>query len=298
MWAVYSTLTLAAFLFLLLGGMSIVDALAHAFSTLSTGGFSTRNVSVAAFSPYIQYVIIIFMILAATNFALLYSGLTGRFRDFWKNDEFKTYLLVIISATAFIVSYLIEEGSSAEEAFRIGLFQVVSIITTTGFATTDYTLWALPPVFAIGTLMFIGGMSGSTTGGIKIVRYVILIKSVFLEFRRQLFPDAILPLRFNSIRVPESMVFRVIAFVLLYFIIFIIGLFVLLLQGIDFATAVGAVAATLGNIGPGFGAVGPAGNFAFFSNEIKYFLSGLMIVGRLEIFTVLILLTTYFWKRY
>ncbi len=298
MWIVYSSLTVLAFLLLLVGGLGIFDAVAHAFTTMASGGFSTRQTSIGAFSPFVQYVVILFMFLTATNYALLYAGLTGRLRSFWQNDEFKAYITVLVVSSFLAALYLFLQGSTLADAVRHGTFQVVSIATATGFVSTDYTQWAPPLIFLLVALMFVGGMSGSTTGSIKIVRYVLLIKGTLLEFRKHIHRDAILPLRFNNISIPEATLYRVSAFFVMFILIFVVSVFILLLSGLDMQTAVGAAAATLGNIGPGIGDVGPSQTYAHLHGGVKYFLSSLMIVGRLELFTVLILLTPYFWRRY
>jgi len=298
MWIVYSSLTVAAFLLFLMGGMSVFDATAHAFTTLASGGFSTKQASIGAFSPYIQYVVILFMFLTATNYALLFAGLTGRLRTFWRNDEFRAYCAILTAATSLVVAYLVAQGDGIEHAIRTGMFQVVSIGTATGFVTTNYDAWAGPMVFLLLALMFVGGMSGSTTGSIKVVRYVLLLKGAALELRKQLRPDAIMPLRFNGLRLPENVLHRVSSFFVLFILIYAGSVFVLMLMGVDSRTAVGAAAATMGNVGPGIGGVSPAGDYSSFSDGVKCFLSFLMVLGRLELFTFLILLTPYFWRRY
>jgi trk system potassium uptake protein TrkH len=298
MWVVYATLTIATFLLLVLGGLSLFDAVNHALTTLSTGGFSTKQASVAAFAPHIQYILAGMMLLAGINFALLYTGLTGRIKTMLRNEELRAYLLYLAVPIVFITFFAATHGVGLEEAFRDALFQVISIVTTTGYITADYTLWAAPLIYVIFVLMFVGGMTGSTAGGVKIMRHVVLIKDALLEFRKQLHPNAILPLRFNGVRVNESIIYRVMAFVMLYILIACCSVIVLLLFGLSATTSVGAVAATLGNIGPGLGAVGPVGDYALLPNEVKGFLSALMIVGRLELFTVLILFTPYFWRKY
>jgi len=298
MWVVYATLTIMAFVSLLIGGLSIFDALNHALTTLSTGGFSTKQASIAAFDPHIQYTIAVFMLLAGMNFALLYTAITGRLKAVLQNDELRSYLRYVFIPVLFVAGYLFLHSAGLEESFRVALFQVVSIVTTTGYVTADYVTWAPPLLYVMFILMFIGGMTGSTAGGIKIMRHVVLFRDALLEFRKQLHPDAILPLRFNGLRVQEHILYRIMAFVMLYIVIATVSVVVLMLWGVDTPTSVGAVTATLGNIGPGIGAVGPMGDYALLPEGVKIFLSALMIVGRLELFTVLILLTPYFWRKY
>jgi trk system potassium uptake protein TrkH len=297
MWIVYASLTVSAFVLLWAGGMSAFDAINHSFTTLSTGGFSTRDTSVAAFSPYSQYVIILFMLLAGMNFALLYHGLAGRFRTFFHNEELRYYLLIVFGAALFAWFFLVPGGAGIEPAFRAALFQVVSIVTTTGFVTANYGAWAPPALYVVIMLMFIGGMTGSTAGGIKVMRYLVLVKGVLHEFRQQLHPDAILPIRFNGALIQQSTLYRVMSFVLIYMIILAVSVLVLVLFGIDTQSSLGAAAATLGNIGPGLGTVGPISTYGTVPELAKWYLSFLMIVGRLELFTVLTLFTSYFWRK-
>jgi trk system potassium uptake protein TrkH len=267
---------------------------------MATGGFSTRQASIAYYtSPFIQYVIIIFMFLAGTNFTLTYFGLHGQIKKVIRNEEFKYYfgftvgLAVLITSVVYAVT-----GNSFEVAFRESLFQLVSIITTTGFVTADYTSWTplLTVVFFI--LMFIGASAGSTAGGVKVVRHIILLKNSVLELRRQLHPSAVLPVRLNSKAVSSEITFNVMAFVITYFMVFAMGAIIISSMGYDFNTSIGAVATCLGNIGPGIGKVGPVDNFAFISAPGKWVLSLLMLLGRLELFTVLILFTPYYWTKH
>lgn len=300
LWAIYVLLTLIQTVLLLFGGMSLFDALCHAFGTVATGGFSTNNMSIAAFSPYIQYVIVVFMILAGTNFTLHYFALHGQLRKVWKNEEYRYYIYLILIGTLIITAVLAFNKSSLmplEEAFRTSIFQVVSIVTTTGYITDNYMAWPSMIWVLIVLMMFIGGMAGSTGGGIKVVRQLLLFKNSFLELKRLIHPQAIIPVRMNKKVVSQDIIFKVMAFFLIYIIIFIIGSTVIALMGYDAPTAIGASAATLGNIGPGMGMVGPEDNYAFMPHVGKWFLSFLMLLGRLELFTVLILLSPAFWKK-
>lgn len=298
LWGIYVLLTFVETVFLMLGNMSLFEALCHAFGTMATGGFSTRNASVAAFSPYIQYVITIFMILAGTNFTLHYIALHGKIKAVWKNEEYRYYIFTILIATLFIAATLFfAHDGRLEQSFRDSIFTVVSIITTTGYITVDYLLW--PPVlwFIIFLLMFVGGSAGSTGGGIKVVRQLLLFKNSILELKRLLHPQAVLPVRMNNKPVSQDIIFNVLAFFLIYMIVFAIGTFVMSMVGLDFESAIGSTAATLGNIGPGLGMVGPVGNYSEIPTLGKWFLSFLMLLGRLELFTVLILLSPAFWKK-
>jgi trk system potassium uptake protein TrkH len=280
------------------GGMSLFDGLCHSFGTLATGGFSTQNASIANYSPYIQYVVIIFMMLAGINFTMHYFALKGMIKKVSKDQELRFYLAVILFSTLFIaITLILKNLHPVEEAFRQTLFQVVSIVTTTGFVTYDYLQWPSFIWFVIVLLMFTGGCAGSTGGGIKISRLLLLLKNSRLEMRRQVHPNAIIPVRINGRVVPQQLVNNVLAFFLIYFLIFAGGTLVMSLLGLDFESAIGSTAATLGNIGPGIGIVGPVSNYATIPDGGKWFLSLLMLLGRLELFTVLILFTRSFWKH-
>jgi trk system potassium uptake protein TrkH len=267
---------------------------------MATGGFSTFNTSASEFSPFIQYILIIFMFLAGTNFTLTYFGFHGKLKKVWQNEEFRFYTFMIIIVTVILTTVVYASGwanSDFEKVFRDVLFQTISIITTTGFVSVDYTLWPPLVVMIIFLLMFVGASAGSTAGGVKIVRHIILIKNGLLGFKRQLHPKAIIPVRLNGHAVNESVVYNVLAFMMVYLMTYVTGVIILAALGIDFMTALGAVATSLGNIGPGIGMVGPVDNFAHLSSAVKWILSFFMLIGRLELFTVLMLFTPSFWRR-
>ena len=300
LWLIYLGLTVTEAILLLLGGMSFFDAVNHALTTMATGGFSTKQDSIAHFtSPFIQYVIIIFMFLAGTNFTLTYFGLHGKLKKVWENEEFRYYFRLTIGFAVLItiVVYVVT-GDDFESAFRDSLFQLVSIITTTGYVTADYTSWAPLLTVMFFMFMFVGASAGSTAGGVKVVRHIILLKNSVMELRRQLHPSAVLPVRLNKRAVTTEITFNVMAFMIIYFMVFALGAVFISSLGYDFNTSIGAVATCLGNIGPGFGKVGPVDNFAFISNGGKWILSLLMLLGRLELFTVLILFTPYYWTKH
>ncbi|MBN2486664.1 MAG: TrkH family potassium uptake protein [Bacteroidales bacterium] len=300
LWGVYVIFTLLETVLLWLGEMSFFDALNHSFTTMATGGYSTRGDSIGYYQlPYTHYVITVFMIIAGINFTLAYFAMHLRFKAIWRNEELKWYLGFIAGFTLVvaIIVYFSSNGKSAESSFRDALFQVTSIITTTGYATVNYLQWVPSAWILLLILMFFGGSAGSTGGSIKIVRIVLLFKNGFLELKRLIHPNAIIPVRFDRQAVHPHIITNVLAFVSVYMIIVIIGVVVVSLQGYDLETSVGAVAACIGNIGPGIGKVGPADNFAMFSTFGKYFLSLLMLIGRLEIFTVLVLFTSAFWRK-
>lgn len=312
LWLIYVGYTIAETILLKVAGMSFFDAINHSLSTLSTGGFSTKNASIAYWndSPVIQYIIIFFMFLAGTNFVLSYFAFKGKFSKVFQDEEFKWYSLGIVVLTAITAVLVYSYGDvttstvtypmvlgEGESAIRHSLFQVLAIITTTGFVTADYTVWVpFLTIFFFG-LMFLGGSSGSTSGGIKIVRHLIMIKNGILEFKRTLHPNAILPVRYNNKGVQQPIVFNVLGFFILYMLSFIIGVLVFSWLGLDFKTALGGAASTLGNVGPALGDLGPVNNYAALPGAAKWWASFLMLLGRLELFTVLIILTPFFWKN-
>ncbi len=299
LWLIYVGLTLTEMMLLWIGGMTFYDAINHALTTMATGGFSTKNASIAYYqSPFIQYTIAFFMFLAGTNFTLTYFGLHGKFKTVYRNEEFRYYASFCILLTAiFAISIYMHSGQGLEKSFRDGLFQVISIITTTGYVTADYTQWTFSIVVLIFVMMFFGASAGSTAGGVKIVRHIVLIKNSILELKRQLHPSAIIPVRLNKKAVHRNITFNILAFIMIYISIFATGSVVMAWIGADFLTAIGSVATCLGNIGPGLGDVGPVDHFASIPDTGKWFLSFLMLLGRLELFTVLILMTPYFWRK-
>lgn len=298
LWLIYVMLTAVETVLLLLGGMSFFDSLCHSFATMATGGFSTQNTSIAGYSPYIQYIIVLFMLLAGTNFTLHYLGLHGKVREVWKNEEYRYYILFTLGFVVLITALMLWYSDIAvEKAFRDTLFQVVSIVTTTGFVTSDYLLWPGNLWIFIFLLMFIGGSAGSTAGGIKIARQILLLKNSALEFKRMIHPKAVIPVRFNGRAVPQDIIHMIMAFFLFYILIFFAGTFIMTLLGLDFDTAIGTTIASLGNIGPGIGAVGPDENYNALPVAAKWLASFLMLLGRLELFTVIILFSPSFWKK-
>lgn len=401
LWGIYVIYTSAEAVLLYLGGMSVFDAINHAFTTMATGGYSTKQASITDQTPYIQYVITLFMFLAGTNFTLSYFALKLKFPRIWKNEEFRYYLGFVLGFTLIIAVVMsvnnyqstkmaisnikktipkiekslrvikepmvenerirehfnimqqsfynlenlmfdeqsdeykaevdkiresvdkikakpityelleleknfviiedaflqIEEDQSVEKAFRDSLFQVVSIMTTTGFATADYLDWLPFLTVLIFMLMFFGGSAGSTGGGIKIIRLVLVLKNSALEFKRLLHPNAILPVHFDHHNVDQKITMNVLAFIGVYIIIFVLGTIVMSVMHLDLNTSMGATIACLGNIGPGIGDVGPSSNFFFIPAAGKWFLSFLMLMGRLELFTVLILFSPSFWRK-
>ncbi len=312
LWLIYVGYTVAETILLKLAGMNFFDAINHALSTLSTGGFSTKNNSVAYWNdqPLIQYIIIVFMFLAGMNFVLSYFGFKGNVQKIIKDEEFKWYSFFIVTFTSIatlIIFFKADVSISSidhpmvfgelESAFRHALFQVLAVITTTGFVSADYTMWTpFLTVFFFG-LMFLGGSAGSTSGGVKVVRHLMTIRNVIMEFKRTLHPNAILPVRYNKRAVSKEIVFNILAFFILYMLSFIIGALVLAALGLDFETAIGGAATSLGNVGPGLGKLSPVNNFDVLPDFGKWWCCFLMLIGRLELFTVLILLTPFFWRN-
>lgn len=299
LWYIYLSFTLLETILLWIGGMTFFDAINHSFTTMATGGYSTKQASIAYWpSPFIQYVITFFMIIAGTNFTLSYLILTGKFRKAFDNEELKYYLLFIAGFTAIIFTgLLLSTDLGIEHAFRDSIFQIASIITTTGYATVDYLHWIPFLTIVLFAVFFFGGCAGSTGGGLKIMRIVLLLKNSYYELRRIIHPSAIIPVRFNKKPVSEQIITNVLAFFMFYFVIFFISSVLLMLVVPDFSSAMGAVATSLGNIGPGLGIFGPAENFSSLHPAGKWFLSFLMLLGRLELFTVLVLFSPAFWKK-
>ncbi len=299
LWGIYVLFTLMETILLWMGGMSFFDAINHSFTTMATGGYSTKQASIAHWdSAYIQYVIIFFMFLAGTNFSLSYCALAGKFKKVIQNEEFKYYILFIIVFTVLIFSGLVVSTRiGVEKSFRDALFQVVSIITTTGYVTADYLQWQPILTILIFALFFFGGSAGSTGGGIKIMRIVLLIKNSYYELRRMIHPNAVIPVRFNKHAVSDQIITNVLAFFMFYVIVFFFSTIVFTLFDPDLDSSMGAVATCLGNIGPGLGNVGPVLNFANVAPAGKWFLSFLMLLGRLELFTVLVLFSPSFWRK-
>ena len=309
LWLIYVSYTLVETFFLKLAGMSFFDAINHSMSNIASGGFSTKNSSLAYWNdnPLIQYIVIIFMFIAGTNFVLSYFGFKFNFKKIFGDEEFRAYALIIFGFTIFIGSLLYFNTDfllsyeptivRVEEIFRHTLFQVTSIITTTGFVTADYTAWSPLILLLFFGMMFLGGSAGSTSGGFKIMRHLLIIKNGFLQFRKILHPNAIIPLRYNSSPVSNDITYNILGFFIVYMLSFIVGTIVFAILGLDFESALGVSASSLGNVGPSIGAYGPLNTFYELPFLAKWWASFLMLLGRLELFTVLIIFTTYFWRN-
>ncbi|CAG35452.1 TrkH family potassium uptake protein [Desulfotalea psychrophila] len=302
LWAIYLGLNILQTLLLYLGDMSLFDSLCHAFGTISTSGYSTMNDSVGAFhSSYIDWVTIVFMILGGVTFVLFYEALRGNWRSVIDNTEFRYYLAVLLFFCLSVSWILYVDGiyDSFPDALRYGTFQVVSILTTTGFATANYLTWPQSTQLFLVIVCFIGACAGSTTSGIKIVHYVLIFKHMYVSIKRIfLQPMYVSTTRLNGKPVDASVVdLAVCYFIVNILMVFFGGMVMILLEDITAVTAFSSVVATLMNIGPGFGQVGPVDNFAFFSDTGKWFLAWNMLVGRLEMFSVLVIFYPAFWKR-
>lgn len=294
----YIVLTLIEIVLLMFGGMNLFDASVHTFGTLGTGGFSTKNASVGAYnSNYIFIVISIFMILSGVNFSLYYDLVSGRWREVLKNAELRLYLgIILVAVIAIAINTNMTIYHDWTQAFIHSLFQTSSIITTTGYATYDFDTWSGFAKGILFVLMFVGGCAGSTGGSIKVVRILILFKLIQREFMKILHPRSVIAIKMNNRSIPGETVTNIVCFFVLYIFLFVFSSLLISLEGISWISASSSVAATLGNVGPGFEFVGPTRTFAEFSDPSKLLFSILMITGRLELFTVIVLFTPRFWR--
>lgn len=299
---IYILLTVAETILLLLGHMDLFDAVCHSFGTIATGGFSTKQQSIAYYhSPYIEYVIIIFMILSGVNFAHYYYMYKRKFNKVVGNEELKYYLLALLFFSVLVMLTQIDFSNitttTLEKEWRDSFFTVTSLMTTTGMVTVDYMLWKPITWMIFIVIMIIGASAGSTSGGIKFVRIVISAKACYYEFKKLIHPTAIIPVRYNKHIVREDILTRVLAFTILYLVIDGIGIIILAASGMGFLESVGGMVSCLGCVGPGLGMVGPTGNFSHIPEFSKWFLTLVMLAGRLELYTVLMLFTPAFWRK-
>jgi trk system potassium uptake protein TrkH len=284
---------------LLVAGLSLYDAITHTFATMACGGFSPYASSVSAFnSPLIEGIITLFMFVAGANFALHYRMLYADKKSLVNDNEFKFYTLIIVFATVLLAILLWRDmGESVFGSLRYAAFQVVSIPTTTGFATTDFDLWSDSARMVLLAVMFVGGCAGSTAGGIKVVRLLLLLKYARRELFKSIHPKAVKSVTFNNKTVPDEVMQSIVSFVVIYFLIFFVSSGMLAFLGMDIISSATASIATLGNIGPGFNLVGPMANYDVVPLLGKLVLIGNMWIGRLEVFTVIVMLTPEFWKK-
>lgn len=299
MWIIYSSLTLLQTILLMLGGMTFFDGICQSFTTMATGGFSTKQSSIAYWdSAYIQYVIIVFMFIAGTNFGLLHTVIRGNWKKLLHDNEFHLYFIIALLASVAIgIGLYIDNWANFEKCMRDATFQVVTLMTTTGFATADYLLW--PPFLCLilFLLFFIGASAGSTSGGIKVIRVYLLFKNSLIELKRIIHPNGIINVKYNNKTVHPNIMTGIMGFAILYMIVFVIGSIIMTLFTEDIITACSSVITSMSNVGPGFGSLGPMFSFAHLNDFAKLFLAFLMLVGRLEILTVMVLFTRAFWKR-
>lgn len=296
LWLIYVILTTLETIFLLIAGMDLFDAICHSFATVATGGFSTKNTSIMDMSPAIQYILSIFMILSGINFSLHYFAIHRQWERIKIDEELKAYLTIIGLTTLFLTLNTYKTYNNAELSFRHSLFQASSIITCTGFSSADYELWPSFSHLLIFFVMFIGASVGSTGGGIKVARIVIIFKTAKQIFARMISPNTVKITRFNGQRLNQNIIQSVFAFISIYVITFLVGTALLSAAGNDVPTSAGGIITTLGGIGPGFGSVGPAENFFHLNVFSKIYLTFNMILGRLEIFSVLVLFHPSFRK--
>lgn len=298
-WVSYTILTIIATMLLALGGMNWFDSICHALTATGTGGFSTKTASIAYYnSPYIEYVLSAFMFISGINFTLILLFAMGKFKKFLVDAEFKFYTICVATATLFITAVLFTQtDKSIEDSFRTSLFQVISIQTSTGFATADYMTWPAVAWGVMPLLMIVGACAGSTSGGMKCIRIVILWRITRNEFKRLLHPNAVLPVRINKQVIPNTLQSTVLAFCFLFVLIVFTCTLILLGLGLPFMEALGVVVSSIGNTGPGLGAFGPAYSFNALPDLAKWISAMLMLLGRLELFTILLMFTPNFWKK-
>lgn len=300
LWGVYVFLTVLLVVLLWIGPMDLYDAVNHALTAISTGGYSTKNTSIAYWhSAYLEYVLTLFMFIGAVNITLIYFCFNGHIKKLFLDEEFRWFFFFVLGTILVVSTWLLDQGfaSDVETAFRKAAFQVVALATTCGFATGDYLPWGSFFWFIALILMFICGCSGSTSGGLKMGRFVILAKNLSNEFKKQTHPHAVIPVRMNGHVVSGDVVHRVLAFVFAYIALIVLSCLLLTLDGLGFEEAISAAISAISNIGPGLGEIGPVYNFANVPTLSKWFLSFLMLTGRLEIFTVLTILVRGFWKQ-
>ena len=292
LWVIYAGFTLAEALILMALGVNVLDSVCHAMTTMATGGFSTLNASIASFDSFaIEMVVAGFIILAGANFALHFQWIRGRPGPLFGDSEFRFYIALLSIATVLLVSDLmLNQGEGLVGALRYGVFQATAIMTGTGYATTDFDAWPHFSRALLFLLMFVGGCAGSTAGSVKVARWMIVLRKMVADLKRILRPHAVIPVRLGQRAIPESVVTSVTTFFILYLSLFALGGLTLSLIGHDMITAFAAAAACLGNVGPGFGLVGPTQNYAFFEPQAKLVLMAMMIIGRLELYTILVML--------
>jgi trk system potassium uptake protein TrkH len=298
LWLAYSVLTLVLFGLYCAGGMGWFDALCHSLTTMASGGVSTRNAGLAAFdSPFIDWVSTVFMLLAGLNFRLYYRFLQGKFRELINNTEAHIYLILFTLAAAIITVSIVPVYGSFSAAIRYASYHAASVLSTTGSATAGYEQWPGLAQMVLFTLMFVGGCSGSTAGGIKVIRHVVLWKQMSNEMKRVLYPSAVFSIQLNKRVGRKDIIYGVAGFFFLYLAVVTVTTMVTAASGIDLFSSFSAALSITGNVGAGFGAIGPGHNYGAFPGHIKWLYSFVMIAGRLELWTVFLLFSPVYWKR-
>lgn len=301
--SIYLLLTVTEMILLVIAGMGWYDAINHSFTTIATGGFSTKQASIGYWdSPMIQYIIIFFMFFSGVNFSLFYFLYKGKFSKVFGNQEFRFFVgfaltMALLTGISMVDFSVAESFPHIEEMVRNSLFVVVSIMTTTGYGTVDYTLYSPVIWIVLIVVMLAGGSAGSTSGGMKQIRVLLLIKYAYYEFKRIIHPNAIFPVKYNNMVLRDEVITRVLAFILVYMILIVVGAIILAFSGMSFIDSLSGMIACISNIGPALGSIGPADSYSHIPVFSKWFLSFVMLVGRLEVFTVIVIFTPVFWKR-
>ena len=300
LYLMYAGYTVVETLLLLAGGMSLFDALVHTFGTVGTGGFSIYNDSIAHYSsPYIEGVLTVFMLLSGASFNLFFLVVTTGRRALFKDSEFKLYLLIYVTATLLIMIRLMTSGIDAGSSFRVASFQVASLLTTTGFATSNYVMWPTFCQMILMLLFFIGGCSGSTSSGVKVIRILVLLKALRANIRSKLHPNALSNIKVDNRNIPTETISTISSYLFLYLgLMFLVGCALTVADGLNMVDGLSTAASCLGNVGPAFGEMGPAANYGGLTVFSKYLLSFTMITGRLELYTIILLFSGRFWNPY
>jgi len=294
---IYIVLTALCFL-LYLPDMGEFDALCHAFSTTAVGGFSTKNASLGAYSAYSQYITMIFMLLCSCSFVLFFYAWKREFRKISQNDEFRFYLMMILIVSFFVCTGLLLNNQGIEPAIREGVFNVLSMISTTGYVVNDYMQWSPPMWLIVFFIAFIGGCAGSASGGLKMVRVLLLTRVIPIQLKKIIHPNAVIQVKLNGHNVSDEQMSRTLAFFMIFLCIDLLGIFLLMICGLNFITAVGTGMTTLSNVGPGLDLTGPSSNFSQLPIAAKWVCSALMLLGRLEVYSILILFSPAFWGKH
>lgn len=303
MWSIYVLLTASEIIALWLCGMDVFDAVCHSFSTIATGGFSTHNNSLEFYnSAAIHYTVALFMFISGINFVMLIYLLRGKVHNFFQDEELRWYSVAVLVFTVLLTMglYVVRPGWTGmhmERSFRDSIFTVISAMTSTGYTISDYMYWPVVAWVIIFFLMLTGACAGSTAGGIKWVRLAIILKNGVAEFQRRIHPNAIIPVKLNNKAIPQQTINNIMAFLIFYIFIIVITVVTFCASGVNFDEAIGAAVSAIGNVGISIGQFGPAGTYAEFPMVAKWVMSMVMVIGRLEIFTILLLFTRVLWRK-